>query len=36
MAGSAITFGVGVVLFVLSGIVGKVMQLAGYGQYPRA
>lgn len=31
-----VMFWVGVGLFVLSGVVGKVMQLAGYGQYPRS
>ena len=36
LVGSAITFWSGVGLFVISGIVGKVMQMAGYGQYPRA
>ena len=33
---SATLFWVGVATFVVSGIVGKVMQMAGYGQYPRS
>lgn len=36
MAASAVGFWVGVGLFVISGAVGKVMQMAGLGQYPRA
>ena len=34
--GSAVTFWSGVGLFVISGLVGKVMQMAGYGQLPRS
>lgn len=33
---SATVFWSGVALFVVSGIVGKLMQMAGYGQRPRA
>jgi hypothetical protein len=36
MFASATTFWVGVALFVISGIVGKLMQMAGYGQHPRS
>lgn len=36
LMGSAFTFWAGVGLFILSGVVGKVMQMAGYGQYPRS
>lgn len=32
---SATIFWAGVVIFVISGIVGKLMQMAGYGQRPR-
>lgn len=32
---SATVFWAGVILFVVSGVVGKLMQMAGYGQYPR-
>lgn len=31
-----VVFWAGVALFVISGIVGKVMQMAGYGQFPRS
>ena len=31
-----VLFWVGVGVFALSGVVGKVMQMAGYGQYPRS
>jgi hypothetical protein len=33
---SATIFWAGVAIFVISGVVGKVMQMAGYGQYPRS
>ncbi len=33
---SSVTFWSGVALFVISGVVGKVMQMAGFGQYPRS
>lgn len=36
MLASAVMFWAGVGIFVLAGFVGKVMQRAGLGQYPRA
>ncbi|MEN9693205.1 MAG: hypothetical protein RLZZ330_849 [Actinomycetota bacterium] len=33
---SAQIFWAGVVVFVISGFVGKIMQMAGYGQHPRS
>ena len=33
---NATVFWIGVGLFLAAGVVGKVLQSAGYGQYPRA
>ena len=36
LSGDSVVFWVGVGLFVVSGVVGKVMQRMGLGQFPRA